>query len=285
MSTALTDIKNETLVKVEKQISELQKNGALNFPKKYSVGNALKSAWLMLQETVDREKKPALQVCTKESIYLSLLDMTIQGLSASKKQGYFIVYGKKLQFSRSYHGTVAVTKRLEGVVDVVAAQVVYEGDEFEYEIVMGVKKVTKHVQLFQNIDQDKIVAAYAIIVMENGNHYTDIMPMSMIKKSWSKTKTGGGVQKEFPEEMAKRTVINRACKHFVNTSDDSDLVIDSFARTDEKTVDDIVEGEIEENANSEEIDVTDYEVQPESQEPENVEETKPEQETERRPNF
>jgi recombination protein RecT len=200
-------------------------------------------------------KKPALEVCTKESIYMALLDMTIQGLSAAKKQGYFIVYGKKLQFSRSYFGTMAVTKRLDGVVDVVA-QVVYAGDEFEYVVDLGVKKITKHVQKYENIDPEKIVAAYAIVIKEDGNHYTDIMNIASIKKSWSKSKTGGATHKDFAEEMAKKTVITRACKHFVNTSDDSDLIIDAFARTDEKSVDEIVGNEITENANSEALDVS-----------------------------
>jgi recombination protein RecT len=63
-------------------------------------------------------------------------------------------------------------------------------------------------------------------------------------------------QKDFAEDMARRTVINRACKYFVNTSDDSDLLIDSFDRTEEKNVDDAVGQEILDNANTEMIDVS-----------------------------
>ena len=58
------------------------------------------------------------------------------------------------------------------------------------------------------------------------------MTKKEIDQSWSKTKAyKNTVQKEFSQEMAKRTVINRAAKMFVNTSDDSDLMIDAISRT------------------------------------------------------
>ncbi|MGO0053923.1 recombinase RecT, partial [Streptococcus suis] len=41
----------------------------------------------------------------------------------------------------------------------------------------------------------------------------------------------------FPQEMAKRTVINRAAKQFFNTSDDSDILIEAVNRTTENEFD------------------------------------------------
>ena len=78
--------------------------------------------------------------------------------------------------------------------------------------------------------------------------------------SWSKAKTKN-VQKDFPQEMAKRTVINRAAKAFINTSDDSDLLIEAinnstaneYPDADEIKEAEIIE-EIDENANSEVLD-------------------------------
>jgi recombination protein RecT len=58
------------------------------------------------------------------------------------------------------------------------------------------------------------------------------MTKKEIDKSWSKTKAyKNTVQQDFSQEMAKRTVINRAAKMFVNTSDDSDLMVDAISRT------------------------------------------------------
>ena len=62
------------------------------------------------------------------------------------------------------------------------------------------------------------------------------MTKKEIDKSWAQAKTKN-VQNNFPQEMAKRTVINRAAKQFFNTSDDNDLFIDAVNRTTENEYD------------------------------------------------
>ena len=59
------------------------------------------------------------------------------------------------------------------------------------------------------------------------------MTMQQIRTAWSHTTNGGGVQKEYPDQMAKRTVINRGAKMYVNTSDDDDTIIEAINRTTE----------------------------------------------------
>ena len=132
-------------------------------------------------------------------------------------------------------GTVAVTKRLKGVKNVIA-NVIYEGDKFSYKLDLetGFKVITEHEQSFENIDNTKIKGAYAIVVLEDGQNYIEIMNINQIKMAWSKSKTGGQVHKDFAEEMAKKSVISRACKMFANTSDDSDLLIGAFNNSEEK---------------------------------------------------
>jgi recombination protein RecT len=257
MSNEITRFDKKTLEVVEQQISEYQKNGQIHFPANYSPQNALKSAFLVLQETLDRDKKPVLQTCTKESIAYSLLNTVIQGLSPAKKQIYFIPYGNKLSAMRSYHGTKAVVKRLTNVIDI-NAEVIYSSDIFEMQIVSARKVIIKHEQNFQNIDSSKIVGAYCIIEYKDKNNekqeYIEIMNKQQIDKAWSKSKTGASVAKEFPEDMCKRTVINRASKHFVNTSDDSDLLIDAFHKSSGADFEDTAQNEVINNANKEVFD-------------------------------
>ena len=84
----------------------------------------------------------------------------------------------------------------------------------------------------ENIDPEKIKYAYAVVEQEDGEAYTEIMTWAQIQKSWSKSRNKEQtVHKEFPDQMAKRTVINRACKMFFNTSDDSDMMIEAFNAT------------------------------------------------------
>jgi len=54
--------------------------------------------------------------------------------------------------------------------------------------------------------------------------------------------------------MCKRTVINRAAKHFVNTSDDSDLLIDAFHKSSGADFEDTAQNEVINNANKEVFD-------------------------------
>lgn len=207
------------------RIEQFQKDGSMILPKNYSVENHMKSAWLALQEVEDKEHHKALQICTKESIANSLLDMVLQGLSVSKKQGYFIVYGNKLIFQRSYFGTIALAKRAGGMVSEPVANVIYEGDDFLYEIDPKTAKVAivKHSQKLENIDNSKIKGAYALVTLADGTTQVTIMSMQQIRAAWGQGAMKGDspAHKNFAEEMAKKTVIGRACKVIINSSDDA----------------------------------------------------------------
>ncbi len=253
--------------KVLSRVKNLEGKGELKIPPNYSPENALKSAYLMLAETLDKDKKPVLQSCSEASIANALLDMVIQGLTPAKKQCYFVAYGSKLQLMRSYMGTVAVTKRLKGIKDV-KAYCVYESDEFEqeYDVNTATLKIAKFNPKFENIDLNKIKGAFAVIVGDDGPIHTEVMNISQIKNSWNQgyAKGKSGAHTNFTDEMAKKTVINRACKMFANTSDDSDLLIESFNNSDERVYDDKdlvndveyeVKEEIKEKANSKPIDI------------------------------
>jgi len=244
------------------KVNDFQKANALILPKDYSPENALKSAFLILQETVDRDKNPVLTKCSRESIASCLLDMVVQGLSPMKKQCYFIAYGSKLQMSRSYQGSVAIAKRV-GLKSVVS-NVIYEGDKFNYEIQSetGRKRIVEHKQELGNIDLKKIIGAYAITEMEDGTKDLEVMNMIQIKNSWNQgsAKGNSGAHINFTDEMAKKTVISRACKMIINSSDDSYL----HSEEEDK---DMVKEEIKDNANRDEISFEDAvvveEVQPE----------------------
>jgi recombination protein RecT len=266
MSNQLALIKKDTVDVVAAKVKEFQEKNELHFPANYSPENAMKSAWLLLQ-TIKTGKndgyKPALEVCTKDSIANSLLDMVVQGLNPAKKQGYFIVYGKQLTFQRSYFGTMAVTKRVTGAKSIDAA-VIYEGDDVDYEMVNGRITNLTHKQKFGNIDKEKILGAYATIVMPDGTAYHELMTIDEIRKAWSKAQfwskdqtveQKGSTHEEFKQEMAKKTVINRACKKFMNSSDDSSLVIQHINRAEDVAEEAQLEEEIKNNANGDVIDV------------------------------
>ncbi|MGY3717027.1 recombinase RecT [Sutcliffiella cohnii] len=257
----LAIIQKDITDSVNHKLNDLQKEG-LVIPPKYNASNALKSAFFKLQETKDKSGRPALEVCTKESIANSLLDMVVQGLSPAKTQCYFVVYGTQLKMERSYFGTQAVLKRLTNVKDI-WANVIFEGDVFDYEIDGGREKLLKHETNFLNRDKD-ILGAYAVVKTNDDEEILTVMTRKEIDIAWGQSKTSQGVHKKFPQEMAKRTVINRAAKAYINTSDDSDLLVDAINRSTEneyenerKEVNPEYEAqkEIEQKANQEVIDI------------------------------
>ena len=285
MSNQLALIKKDTVDVVAAKVKEFQERGELHFPANYSPENAMKSAWLILQSTKDKNHKPALEVCTRDSVANALLDMVVQGLNPAKKQGYFIVYGNQLVFQRSYFGTMAVTKRVTGATSI-DANVIYEGDEVDYELVNGRITNLTHKQKFGNINKDKILGAYATITLPGGEVYTELMTYDEIKTAWSKSQMWGKDQKEprkgsthdeFAQEMAKKTVINRACKKFLNSSDDSSLVMKHINRADEIAEEAAVEEEIKNNANGEVLDIEIEAHEVNEQQEQSRQETQPEQ--------
>lgn len=211
---------------VATRIEAMKGEGLLIAPN-YSVSNALSSAYYALKNS---NSGNLLEKCTPESVYNALLDMVTQGLSPAKTQCYFVPYGSTVKLTRSYFGTMKVVKQLPEVKDIYA-EVIYEGDKFQIKNENGRKVFVSHETDWMNAD-NPIIGAYCIIEKTDGEKILTVMTKKEIDKSWSKSRNKA-VQNEFQQEMAKRTVINRAAKQFFNTSDDNDLFVDAVNHTTE----------------------------------------------------
>ena len=270
---AATVINNAFIDSLTRQLNEKCKYG-LSFPADYNVANSLMGAYLILKETEDKNHKPILESCSQASIANSLMDMATLGLSVQKKQGYFIAYGGKCQFQRSYFGNITIARRF-GLKDI-HAEVIYEGDNFVYHIDDGNKVLDKHEQSIANIDNDKIIGAYAVVIMQDGTKMLEVMNMKQIKQSWQQGygyKEGSGTHSKFADQMAKKTVINRALKQIINTHGDV-FVQEADERTADvermEQVEADVAYEIEANANKEEFIIDEPPAIEEKSEPKTV---------------
>lgn len=262
-------INNAFIDGLTKQLNEKCKYG-MSFPKDYNLSNALMGAYLVLKETTDKSGKPLLETCSQVSIANSLMDMATMGLNVQKKQGYFIGYGGKCQFQKSYFGNITIARRYG--LKSISAEIIYDGDDFVYNIEYGRKVFVRHEQDVMNIDNDKIKGAYAVAVMADGTKLLEVMNIKQIKQSWQQGygyKEKGGTHEKFADQMAKKTVINRLCKMITNTYGD-EAVIDAFERLEEVEGEDRIAAdvayEISQNANKEEF-VIDEPVQIEEKTP------------------
>lgn len=230
---SLAVIKKKITDSVMNRIGDLQKEGGITIPKGYAYGNQINLAMLQLLDMKGKRGGPLLEEVEPASVCNSLLRMCIKGLSLEKKQFAFIQYGNQLQMQEEYHGSILLAKRLGGAGDP-QAQVIYQDDVFEYEIdpKTGKKVVLKHEQKLANIDNAKIVGAWCLIPYRDHPDWQpkiEVMTMAEIRQAWMQNAMSKGqspAHQKFTQEMAKKTVIGRACKLFYSTSDDAGLYED-----------------------------------------------------------
>lgn len=249
--------KKDLSAQVLSKINTFQHAGELRIPKDYSPENALKSAYLILEETKNRSGQKALEYCTKESIGQALLKMVVWGLSPLKKQCDFIMYNDRLECGIEYTGNIVLAKRYGGLKEI-KAHAIFEADEFDFEIDVntGRTKILKHKPSLKSYGSKNISGAYAVMEMMDGTFDAEVMSIEMIRQAWGQGATNGAspAHKNFPDQMAKKTVINRACKLLIRGSDDAVLY-----DTEEYSYIDVtaqeVEGEINKNANKESLQI------------------------------
>lgn len=257
------------------QLQEKQKYG-LTFPKDYNYSNELMGAYLILKETQDANKKPVLQSCSQASIANTLMDMVTLGVSMQKKQCYPVAYGGKLQCQISVYGNTCIARRYG--LKTIDAMCIYDGDTFEYHIENARIVVDSHKQDFLHLNKDKIIGAYAIVTMEDGSQYVELMNMDMIKQSWKQgfgyKEDGKGTHQKFTDQMAMKTVKNRALKYIIRTYG-TQAVSDAYDNFEDTETNDRVamdvDYDIQQNANSEEFPMDEPEVVETVEEPQMAE--------------
>lgn len=255
MSTPNTNVvatKNDITSQVLSKIDAFQSSGELKLPKDFNVENALKSAYIILSDP----KNNILAKCDKASIAEALLKMVVYGVSPIKKQCYFIPYGEKLECSISYAGNIAIAKRY-GNLKSIKGNAIFEGDTFEFEVdeATGRRKIIKHIQTLDSVGTNKIKGAYALYELNDGTIDLEVMNINQIQTSWNQggSKGNSPAHKNFADQMAIKTVLNRACKLLISSSDDS-VLYDPLEETSIDVTNENVQHEVKTKANKETLD-------------------------------
>lgn len=215
-SVVKTDVGQQVISRID-QLCQV----GFTMPNDYNYVNAIKAAVLMLPEIKDKNGRSALEVCkNNNSIQTALFRMAVKGLDATKKQCYLILRGDKLCMEESYFGVCLQARRVSENYEPIA-NIIYKGDTFKFEVnpETGRKHIVEHTQSLESIDSGEIIGAYSFVTNDKGETDVEIMTMGQIRKSWAKSSSAQQlVHKEFPDQMAKRTVIKRAAKMLINSS-------------------------------------------------------------------
>ena len=163
------------------------------------------------------------------------------GLDLSCKQAIIVPRKNVLTLQYEYFGWVKIVKTIYPNAEI-TANVVYEGEKFSIERRPNGKFKFNHEPNANARIRGVIVGAYfecfvktpgkrvkkttypdgriTETTTETYNYEcigTEYMTMAEIRASWNQSANGPKVHNAFPHEMAKKTVINRGCKHIVNT--------------------------------------------------------------------
>lgn len=246
------NITEQVLAKIE----TFKQAGELRLPADYSPENALKAAYLTLQDVKNKDGRLALEVCKPSTVANALLKMVVWGLSPLKKQCDFIVRGDTLCCDPEYTGNIALAVRYGGLKHH-KANAIFKGDDFKFEVgVDGRRKLIHHKQSLESIGGD-VIGAYVTYELEDGTQDMEIMNISQIRNSWLQGAAKGGsiAHKNFTDQMAIKTVYNRMTKLLIRASNDAPLMGDNGSDDNESKPDIMSEAkqEVINKANAEEI--------------------------------
>lgn len=161
------------------------------------------------------QQDPELLNADRTSLFLACQTAAQDGLLPDKKDGALVIYNtkvgnqwiKKVQWQPMIGG---LRKKLAGHGFSIRSEIVYENDEFHYE--MGDEpKIVHRPKVFG--DRGQIVGAYAIATDQDGKMYRETMDVAEMEKVRASSKNpNGGPWETWLTEMYRKTVAKRLFK-------------------------------------------------------------------------
>lgn len=167
---------------------------------------------------VAASRNPILNQCTALSIVNSLMDASALGLEPSGPLGlaYLVPFKNnkigawEAQFMPSYKGLIDLARR-SGNIKSIEAHVVREKDHFECSF--GIEPKLVHIPAWDCDDPGFVRLVYAVARLTDGGTQVEVMTKSEVEKVRRSSRAAeSGPWQQWPEEMAKKTVIKRLCK-------------------------------------------------------------------------
>lgn len=189
-------------------------------------------------------KTPALLKCNQESFLGAVLQCAQLGLEPGGALGhcYLLPYGNTAQLIIGYRGMIDLARR-SGQIISIAAYVVHEEDEFDYQLGLQPKIIHKPAH---QAKPGVVTFVYAVANLKGGGVQFEVMSRAEVEAVRTKSKAGGsGPWVNHWDEMAKKTCIRRLFK-YLPVSIEVARAIDVDERTDRGeavTQDEVLDGE------------------------------------------
>lgn len=169
-------------------------------------------------------RSPKLLNCNKESFFRALMDLSSYGLEPDGRRAHLIPFGSEVQLIIDYKGLVELVRR-SGDVSYIHADVVYEGDEWEFRYGTEAKLVHRPNLEKRGKADARVVAVYSFVKLRDGSE--DFMVLSPAEveavRRRSKAANNGPWVTDWAE-MAKKTAFRRHSKWLPLSSEARDAV-------------------------------------------------------------
>lgn len=198
---------NEVAVKFSEQLTDKLISYETALPKNFNRERFVQNCLTVMNE------KPELAKINKAEVLQGLCKAAFLGLDFMNKECYLISYGNSVQFQTDYKGEKKFVKNysIRPIKDIYA-KVVREGDFFEERILDGQPSVDFKPLPFNNGD---IIGAFAVVLYTDGGMEYETMStkdINSVRNNYSKASQSKAWKYSF-DEMAKKTVLRRLCKH------------------------------------------------------------------------
>jgi recombination protein RecT len=184
------------------------------------------------QLAVMSERMPDLAKCTTESLVSALMACVNLDLmpNTPEQDAIVIPYFNRnknrfeAQFQVMYQGLVKLAYR-SGQIKTMDAELVFEGDEFDYRL--GVDRRLDHKPDLDvdRTDYSKVKFAYVTVKLLNGETKFEILTRKELDKVQETSKAGStdAPWSKWPEAMAKKSVVKRITKLLPKSTSDNQL--------------------------------------------------------------
>lgn len=205
---------NELVVEQPKQTFSMALTSSLTevadaLPKDFNMTRFVQNGVALLNDN-EQLKNYAKEYGTSQ-IKLGMMKAAYLGVDFMSKEAYLIPYGKTLNFMLDYRGNTKLVRKysIRPVLDIYA-KIVREGDEFTEKIVDGHPSIDFKPLPFNG---GKIIGAFAVCLFKDGGMIYDVMTLDELERTRKASKMPNGGAWKFVEEMYKKTVLHRLCKH------------------------------------------------------------------------
>ena len=225
MATSAVKVGEKVNVPVKQEAPQMTMKDWIN-KSQYAISKALPSAItperFTRMATTAVTMNPDLGACTPSSFIGAMLQAAALGLEPNTPlgQAYLIPYDRKdkrtgkffkeAQFQIGYRGMIELAHR-SGEFMSIEAHIVYENDEFDYEL--GLEPKLKHKPAMH--DKGEMQWVYAVYKLKSGGYGFEVMSKEDIdahRDKYSKAASFSPWTTNY-ESMAKKTVIKQALKY------------------------------------------------------------------------